>query len=75
MDRHVPQINTFKFRNLQVIESAPTICVHISSFNGIAEIETLPDSGADLSVAGKMALVHLGEHEDNLLPSNITPVQ
>ena len=72
-DRHTPQLNTSKCGSTKAIEPAPTICVLISSLNGTAEIETLPDSGADLSVAGKVALTHLGEHQDNLLPSNITP--
>ena len=48
----------------------PLINVHIiSSLNGNVEIPALPDSGADTTVAGKVALGCLGEHEDNLLPS------
>jgi hypothetical protein len=54
-------------------EPAPTITIHISSLNGNAELPALPDSGADISVAGKNILTHLGEHEDNLLPSTVTP--
>lgn len=45
----------------------------ISSLNGRATVEVLPDSGADVSVAGKSVLYHLSEHPDNLLPSTITP--
>ena len=33
----------------------------------------LPDSGADISVAGLRAVQQLGDHKDNLLPSGITP--
>ena len=72
-DRDTPRVNASKIRNSELIESAPTVRVHISSLNGNAEIETLPDSGADLSVAGETALTHLGEHRDNLLPSTVTP--
>ena len=36
-------------------------------------METLPDSGADISAAGKEILSQLDEHEDNLLPSNMIP--
>ena len=68
-----PQINASQADNGNNIEPAPTINVHISSLNGDTEIPALPDSGADISVAGKVALGCLGEHEDNLLPSQIIP--
>ena len=68
-----PQINASQADNGNNIEPAPTINVHISSLNGDAEIPALPDSGADISVAGEVALSCLGEHEDNLLPSQIIP--
>ena len=68
-----PRISTTKLGNSEAIESAPTIRVHISSLNGKTEIEALPDSGADLSVAGEATLTRLGEHKDNLLMSTITP--
>ena len=56
------------------VEPAPTINFHIiSSLNGNAEIPALPDSGANIPVAGKVPLGFLGEHEDNLLPSQIIP--
>jgi len=66
-----PQINTAKVG--QHGERAPTIYVHISSLNGAADLETLPDSGADISAAGKGVLRYLGEHEGNLLPSKMFP--
>ena len=50
-----------------------SINVHISPLNGSADLTTLPDSGADVSVAGKATLNSLGEHEDNLLPSQVIP--
>ena len=33
----------------------------------------MPDSGADISVAGRALLSHLHKHPDNLLPSTVTP--
>ena len=54
-------------------ESAPTINVHMSSLNGQATVQALPDSGADICVAGTALLQQLHEHPDNLLPSVITP--
>lgn len=54
-------------------DPAPTITMHISSLNGSADMEVLPDSGADISAAGKEILGHLGEYVDNLLPSTIIP--
>ena len=69
-DQYSPRISASQGHT---IGPAPTIDVHISSLNGDADIKTLPDSGADISVAGKAALKSLGEHEDNLLPSQIVP--
>ena len=66
----VPQLHTSKV--IDTIDPAPTVQVHITSLNGAADIQTLPDSGADISAAGPDALRHLGEHEDNL-PSHIIP--
>ena len=54
-------------------EAAPTIHIHVTSLHGSSEIEMLPDSGADISAAGKEILDYLGEHIDNLPPSGITP--
>ena len=54
-------------------EPAPTIVVHMSSSSSIREVEVLPDSGADISAAGQEILGTLGQHIDNLLPSNISP--
>ena len=70
---HTPQISTTKVGNPEAIQSAPTIRVHISSLNGKTEIEVLPDSGANLSLAGEATLTRLGEHKDNLLTNTITP--
>ena len=55
------------------IESAPTIEVHIANPNGSATVKALPDSGADISVAGTDIVELLGDHKDNLLPSHVTP--
>ena len=54
-------------------EPAPTITVQISSSTGTRHIEVLPDSGADISAAGQGTMKILGQHIDNLLPSNISP--
>ena len=72
-DQPPPQINTAQVGESNTVEPAPTINIHISSLNSNANIKTLPDSGADISVAGKAALSTLGEHVDNLLPSQIIP--
>ena len=66
-----PQINHAKLG--EGTTRAPTINVHISSLNGATEVETLPDSGADISAAGRAILSQLGEHELNLLPSQMIP--
>ena len=45
------------------------ICTHKGSY----ETQVLPDSGADISVAGQELLEHLDEHTDHLIPSQIVP--
>ena len=65
----VPQLHTSKV--IDTIDPPTTVQVHQTSFNGEGDIQTLPTSGADISAAGRDALRHLGEHEDNLLPSHI----
>ena len=72
-ERGSPRIHMSNVREATAIDPAPTIIVHISSLNGSADMEILPDSGADISAAGKEALRCLGEHVNNLLPSNIIP--
>ena len=52
---------------------APTVTIHMSSLNGAAPIIVLPDSGAEISIAGHQLLHSLNEHRDNLLPSNMSP--
>jgi len=54
-------------------EPAPTVIVHISSSTGTKAVEVLPDSGADISAAGQETLGILGQHVNNLLPSQISP--
>jgi hypothetical protein len=56
-----------------VVEHAPTIDIEVVALNGSAELSILPDSGADISVAGPSFLVQLGDHPGNLLPSRMTP--
>ena len=55
------------------VKPAPTIQAHFSSLNGAAELTALPDSGADISVAGPNTVMALKEHLNNLLPSQVTP--
>ena len=57
---------------LHPLEPAPTISVHMSSLNGQATVEALPDSGADVSVRGTTLLQRL-QHLHNLLLSTTTP--
>ena len=69
----MPSIRTPGVKNVTVTEPAPTIPVHVSSLNGSANVDVLPDSGADISAAGTEVIRLLGDHIDNLLPSGITP--
>ena len=50
-----PQIHMSNVRDATIIDPAPTITVHISSLNGSADMEILPDFGANISVPGKEA--------------------
>ena len=68
----VPSIKSTS-ENDQQYEPAPTIAVQISTLNGQAVLNALPDSGADISVAGPSVIQQLGEHCNNLLGSNMTP--
>ena len=67
-DEPPPQIHASR-----AFEPAPTISIHMSSLNGQSMVKVLPDSGADISVAGRDLLEHLHELPGNLLPSNVTP--
>ena len=61
-------------KTLLRFDLAPTIDMAMSLLDGEATARVLPDSGADVSVAGKLLLNHLREHQDNsLLPSNVMP--
>ena len=68
-----PLMASTKLRPPLTFEPAPTISIHMLSLNGKATVEALPDSGADICVAGTALLQQLHEHPDNLLPSTITP--
>ena len=68
-----PFMATTKLLNPLSFEPAPTIELRMSSLNGQATVQALPDSGADICVAGTALLQQLNEHPDNLLPSTITP--
>ena len=64
-----PSINTSQTG----IQPATTIQAEISTPNGSAIVLILPDSGADISVAGPSIIRSLRDHPDNLLPSQVTP--
>ena len=70
-ERGSPRIHMSNIRNATAIDPAPTITVHIFSLNESADMEILPNSGADILSAGKEALSYLGKHVNNLLPSKI----
>ena len=55
------------------IESAPTTEIQMSSLNGLNTVLTLPDLGAEISIAGQGLFQPLNQHPDNLLPSMILP--
>ena len=69
----IPDIKTTNLAPTTDGEHAPTINIHVSFLNGCASLYILPDSGADISVAGPSTLTQLHEHPDNLLPSGLTP--
>ena len=52
---------------------APTVHKQVSTCHGQASLDSLPDSGADISAAGPQFVQALGEYMDNLAPSNIHP--
>ena len=55
------------------ITHAPTITMHVTTCNGQTNIDILPDSGADICVAGTQFVKALGEHMDNLAHSDVVP--
>ena len=54
-------------------DSAPTIEMQVTSSTGKRNITVLPDSGAEVSAAGKDILEYLDYHPHNLLPLTIVP--
>ena len=66
-----PQVNTSAVHDY--FEPAPTIVVRMTALNGSVAFPVLPDSGADISVAGPDVLKSLNDHPDNLLPSSVKP--
>ena len=67
-----PSLRSFTVNGLR-FEPAPTIKAHLSTPNGSALLTALPDSGADVSVAGLNVIKQLGDHKNNRLPSPVTP--
>ena len=54
-------------------ELAPTIEVQMTSSTGKKNTTVLPDSGAEITAAGKDILKYLDHHPHNFLPSTIVP--
>ena len=71
VDQHFPRVNASAVAD--IFEPAPTILIGMSVLNGSCTFPVLPDSGADISVAGLAMLECLNEHPDNLLYSSVTP--
>ena len=65
------QLSTIK--QVTHTDPAPTITVHISTQHGSCHTDVLPDSGADISAAGKQTLQDLNEGAHSLMPSTIIP--
>ena len=53
-------------------ELAPTIEVQMTSSTGKKNITVLPDSGSEITAAGKDILKYLDHHPHNFLPSNVS---
>ena len=68
-----PSVNSSGTDGNTHMERAPTVMVQLSTLNGSATVKALPDSGADVSVAGMAAVKQLGVHKDSLLPSRVMP--
>ena len=68
----LPLMASTKLSPSSTPEPAPTVEIHMSSLNGQAMVETLPDSGADICVSRPTLLNQLNEHKDNLLSFNVT---
>ena len=47
--------------------------MHVATCHGQANIDILPDSGADICAAGTQFVKALGEHLDNLAHSDVVP--
>ena len=71
VDQHFPRVNASAVAD--IFEPAPTILIGMSALNGSCTFPVLPDSGADISVAGLAMLECLNKHPDNLLSSSVTP--
>ena len=68
-----PSVNSSGTDGNTHIERAPTVMVQLSTLNSSASMKALPDSGADVSVAGMAVVKQLGVHKDSLLPSGVMP--
>ena len=58
----------FAIKQMSTIGRAPTISATITSLNGSATLNVLPDTGADITAADLKVLKLLGEDINNLLP-------
>jgi len=63
------QLSLPHIKHVTTDDAAPT--THVTSLNGSCDIEMLPDSDADIWIAGREFLTYLDEHVDNLPSSGI----
>ena len=78
-----PQVKTLSTSDLPLVQiselvygsviPAPTINMKVSTCNGQANFDILPDSGADICAAGPQFVQALGEHMHNLAHSSVSP--
>ena len=67
-DKATEQVQLYNIGSSKA-KPAPAITVQISSSKDMKDVKVLPNSGADISTAEQKVMRHLGQHKDNLLPS------
>ncbi len=68
----MPLIQVSNISNTSIAR-APTVTMQVTTLHGQADLDVLPDSGADICAAGPDFVKSLGEHMDNLAKSDVTP--
>ena len=57
----------------ELINPTPTVTIKVTTCNCQANVAILPNSGADICAAGLEFVKSIGEHMDNLVPSQVVP--